>query len=500
MRTFKLLSIIQLLLIFLIPLIPLANEIDSKTARLVAEYKIAQLNKSNSNQIIDEVNVFTNDKGKLLFYIFELTPSGYIVVTADTKLPPVIAYSFLNSYENNNVKGLLINILKADIQNRLKNAHLIPQKVIAERSTLWNSILFEKLNKSNKKLLEQWPPEGTTLTGGWLETNWTQNSPYNNFCPIDPVTLQRSIAGCPAVALAQIINYYQTINGTSFEDSDDYYHAYSGRNYWIDDDFEINDFPSFPTLNQHLDTLTNCYVSQSSLKENEKAALNFACGVAAQQVYTSSISGTFGVNQAYDAYQRFGFSDATLMDDSDTSMYTLLAQNMMEARPVHLAVVDPAGTMGHNLVIDGYNTDDYFHVNFGWGGTYNGWYLLPEEIPYGLTVIEGVIINIAYPPVYTSFIEHQDNSVINDYYIFPNPTSTNLYINFYLGSQTSVEVQILDAQGKLMMHDMKDFLAAGTYKLNYKLIDGNGTKYDSGLYFCKLISNNKSSCCKLIIK
>jgi len=50
--------------------------------------------------------------------------------------------------------------------------------------------------------------------------------------------------------------------------------------------------------------------------------------------------------------------------------------------------------MGHNVVIDGYNTDEYFHLNFGWGGTYNGWYLLPDEIPYGLTVIEGAIVDI----------------------------------------------------------------------------------------------------------
>ncbi|OQX70465.1 MAG: hypothetical protein B6D62_05015 [Candidatus Cloacimonas sp. 4484_275] len=68
--------------------------------------------------------------------------------------------------------------------------------------------------------------------------------------------------------------------------------------------------------------------------------------------------------------------------------------NIIEAFPVHLAVVNQNWTMGHNVVIDGYNTDEYFHLNFGWGGTYNGWYLLPDEIPYGLTVIEGAIVDI----------------------------------------------------------------------------------------------------------
>ena len=50
--------------------------------------------------------------------------------------------------------------------------------------------------------------------------------------------------------------------------------------------------------------------------------------------------------------------------------------------------------MGHNVVVDGYNTDDYYHINFGWGGSSNGWYLIPEEIPYGLTVIEGLIVDV----------------------------------------------------------------------------------------------------------
>lgn len=67
------------------------------------------------------------------------------------------------------------------------------------------------------------------------------------------------------------------------------------------------------------------------------------------------------------------------------------------ALPVHFAVLDPGGGSGHNLVVDGYNTDDDFHLNFGWGGSSNGWYLLPDEIPYSLTQVEGAIVDIEFP-------------------------------------------------------------------------------------------------------
>ncbi len=500
MRTFVQFFTFQILIYFLVPFPGNTQSIDIDDARSVAEFKITQLNKSKEYQIHEGINIFKDDKGKILYYIFELSPNGYIVVTANKKLPPVIAYSFLNNYESIEGKHFLENFLKADLQNRLSYAHLISPLVISKREALWNLILLEKSTINDKYLFEQWPPEGTTITGGWLETNWTQNAPYNNFCPMDPVTNQRSIAGCPAVALAQIINYYKTINGAEFGDEDDYYHTYAGRNYWIDDDFAAIDFPSFPTLNAYLDTVTNCFETQTALKQNEKASLNFACGVAAQQVYTSSISGTFGVDQAYEAYQRFGFTEAVLMDDSDTSLYTKLKQHMMEARPVHLAVVDPAGTMGHNLVIDGYNSDDYYHLNLGWGGSYNGWYLLPEEIPYGLTVVEGVIVNIAFPPVYTSVNWQLTDPEFFEFKISPNPASTCINISFNLTTISTVEIFIIDTQGKCIMQDLKKDLQLGSNRIRYNLVDKKGIKFIPGVYLCRLFSNNKSTYSKFIIK
>jgi hypothetical protein len=59
-------------------------------------------------------------------------------------------------------------------------------------------------------------------------------------------------------------------------------------------------------------------------------------------------------------------------------------------------VVNEEWTAGHNLVVDGYNTDHYFHLNFGWGGTYDGWYMLPQDMRLDLTVIEGVIMDIMH--------------------------------------------------------------------------------------------------------
>lgn len=371
------------------------QQIGINSATKIANTKLSRLGKSNDFSIGTSTEICRDNGNVVLLYIFDLQPKGYIVLSADSDLPPVIAYSFTDNFwsdvsENN----ILLQILIADIELRLENIKNLPENIIESRNLLWNKFLDEENENLINTDFEQWPPEGTTSTGGWLETKWHQNSPFKDFCPMDRD--KRSVAGCPAVAMAQILNYHKTTNNVAFNDSDDYYHSYGNR-FWIDDDYEKYDFPSFPELNDYLDTLAYHYDNQLLITDEDKATLNFACGVAATQVYASGGSGTFGVDQAYDAYIRFGCDTVELLDESNTDLYERVSQNMKDAFPAHLAVVTPSWNAGHNLVIDGYNTDDYYHLNFGWGGTYNGWYLIPDEIiipDYELTVIEGIIVDI----------------------------------------------------------------------------------------------------------
>lgn len=319
-----------------------------------------------------------------LAYVF--VDGNITLISADDTLPPVIAYGIepgtMGSYEYEK----WLNLIETDLYNRLQ-----AQTPESQSKAL---LAWQKAENGRGRDFEQWPPEGYSPTGGWLKTNWTQSFPYNMYCPIDPVSGSRSLAGCPSVAMAMIVNYHQNLNGTRLNDNDDYYHNYAGRQYWIDNDYEAHGFASFPDLNSYLDELTEHYKYGTAITDSDKGALVWACGVAARQVYTSSGSGTFGVNQALMAFERFGFEGLELLQSSVPDKYERIAQNMMDALPVHLAVVTPAWDSGHNVVVDGYNTDEFFHLNFGWGGSYNGWYLLPSQIPYGLTVLEGAIVDI----------------------------------------------------------------------------------------------------------
>ncbi len=259
-----------------------------------------------------------------------------------------------------------------------------------------------------------------------LTSHWTQNSPYNNLCPRDPMNdYSYSYAGCPAIAMGQIINYLQTTQGTRFSDSDDYAHQYYGRNYDIDDDWETLQFPSFPKLNELLDSVDVYFQRGEELPDLLAAAVVFACGTACTQVYTSEGSGTFWVDQAFAAYQRFGFTECQLFREPDSAMYATLIANLQAGYPAHLAVENPEGTAGHNVVVDGYREGDgKFHLNFGYGGSQDGWYNIPDSnFYYGLTKLEGIIVNII--PTATSVSERAPKQQIE---VYPNPVSDILHI------------------------------------------------------------------------
>ncbi len=273
---------------------------------------------------------------------------------------------------------------------------------------------------------------------GWaqqplLTTRWTQEYPYNQHCPADPLeNYKHSYAGCPAVVMGQILNYLQTTQGTRFNDFDDYYTGnYFGRQFHIDDDWDVYDFPSFPQLNEMLDSADARFQRGEELDGSLMGAVVFACGVACQQVYSASDSygsGTFSVDQAYEAYQRFGFANCQLLWELDSAALAIMISNLQAGYPAHLAVENPAGTSGHNVVVDGYReSDGKFHLNFGWGGSKDGWYNIPDPggFSYGWTKIEGLIVNII--PTTAPMAVH-DASRPQPLEVYPNPATDVLYL------------------------------------------------------------------------
>ena len=325
----------------------------------------------------------------------------------------------------------------------------------------------------------------TLRAEGLLNTHWTQDYPYNQLCPRDPVNGNAySVAGCPAVAMGQIINYLRTTENTRFTDDDDYNHYYAGRNYVIDDDWASLKFPSFPMLNEMLDSIDAIFQRGEELTDELAAALIFACGTALTQVYTSQSSGTFYVDQAFDAYQRFGFTDCVLYREPSDEMYATLISNLKAGYPAHLAVENPAGTVGHNVVVDGYRVSDgKFHINFGYGGSLDNWYDIPDpNFYYGMTKMEGIILNII--PTQGPLAVHESTAQ-QPLEVYPNPVSDVLYVKNLLCE--SVEYSIFNLVGQKVTAGFTN----GTISV---------AGWEKGIYFLQVKGENFCETVKFVMK
>jgi hypothetical protein len=338
------------------------------------------------------------DDGAVLAYIAELKPRGFVSTSADTNITPIVAYSFRSSFPaDGDKKNPLYRMLKEDM--KLRAQALAKYAKFNATENKWDSYVNGATELSVPETFQQWPQENTTATGGWLETTWHQDSPYNEFCPLDTVDGSRSYVGCAPTALAQLVNYHQQCN-VHFDDLDSYI-PYGGIN--IDGDSTLYDFPSFEELNEYLTAVRLKYSSQTELDDTDIAALSFACGIAARTDYSSEGSGAspFDVREAL--LDKFGFYSADMTGGLSCEFYHVLQENIINQLPALLGISPPDGFSGHVVVCDGYNTNGEYHLNFGWGSAdpeeiTEAWYRLPVDLPSYCSIIAEAILNVQPVP------------------------------------------------------------------------------------------------------
>jgi len=424
-----------------------------------------------------------------LAYAFTSLQNGFVVVSGDDQLPAIICYNDDGTFS---ADSPLAEMVTADLNLRLKSssrqASVARQKIADD----WQKYKNDSAAKSPTRY-QQWPPAGTTTTGGWTVTKWHQESPYNKFCPIKLSTGQRSYTGCPSTAMAQILNYHHQINSTNFESADRYYHNYT-QSFWIDDAWQTYKFLSFDSLNTFLDSIQVKYTAGRDISTDEKAALTLAAGFACKSVYDPAGSGTFSVSQAFDAYQRFGFTTAILLDSSSTDdeIKQKMIQNIQNAQPVHLATVDANWQSGHNVVCDGYRDNGFFRLNMGWGGSSDNWYSLPEGFPYSLTVFEGIVADIqstaSIPQTQTP---HENILKLQSY---PNPFNNHSSISLISGTNTDISLALYNISGEKVYNIYSGMVNKGINRFNI-----DATRLSGGIYFLKADGINSCVAEKLIL-
>ncbi|NLP11487.1 PKD domain-containing protein, partial [bacterium] len=253
-----------------------------------------------------------------------------------------------------------------------------------------------------------WPHPDSTLTGGWLQTVWHQEHPFNARCPWDANRQARCLAGCLAVAMAQLINYHHDASRLRlFSETDNYTSILNGFKFRIDQDCGSYNTLKWPQLNLALSLLQFPLTAESD------------SGLVDELVYSAgvSIATNYGVDNSQALEGKvptalrsvFGFSAAEHLFGSDSTILINLQWRLKQALPV-MAIVSRSDETSHALIIDGLDErgdgpeDDLYHINYGGlapGETF--WTSLwppshfNHPINHGYSRIKSILISSAAP-------------------------------------------------------------------------------------------------------
>ncbi len=312
--------------------------------------------------------------GQPLYYVYNnQKQGGFVITSADDRTNTMLGQSENGTFE----QALAIPGFRAwldDLQVALQN--LSEPEVAATRAYIPTADIPDQIVSDADNTISLTIPgrqylNDTTLPASveplLKEINWNQGAPFNNLCPVIPEKNERCVTGCVATATAQVMKYYEwPKQGT-------------GSNYYISDgavkDTLQADFSqSVYDWDNMLDSYNDGYTPEQGYAV---AKLMSDVGIAMNMGYGSS-SGTDHYRTALALATNFGYNKGIEVCYREYFNYAewnnLIKKELSEARPIVFSGSNYYDFSGHEFVIDGYNEEGLYHVNWGWGGMSDGYY------------------------------------------------------------------------------------------------------------------------------
>ena len=284
------------------------------------------------------------------FYIFNAEDNGgFVIVSGDERTEEILGYST----EGNIDLDKMPENMKALLKSYEEQINAIPADAKAELA----------MKPSRPAIAPM------------LDTFWGQGEPYNLHCP--EIDGQRCVTGCVATALAQIMYYHKWPEDYT-TDIPAYDYTLSSWN----NESQSWDNPTaeaLPATQFDWDKMNTVYLPNSSEESKEAVSkLMRYCGQAFWMEYGINESSASMGEHFRALVNKFGYSDKielALYDYYSPTEWDHLIYNELQChRPL---IYSSSSFFGeHAFVCDGYDGDGYYHMNLGFDGNYNGWYLL----------------------------------------------------------------------------------------------------------------------------
>ncbi len=332
-------------------------------------------------------------QGVPVYYIFNFSGFGYLILSADDACRPVLAYSFESSWSPENLPESLTDWLynyQYEI-NDVRTRNLQPDASIRQE---WSQLLVTDPSLLDNTLV-------TTDVEPLITSLWNQDFPNNGMCPKDAASTGsyygRVPVGCIATSMSQIMHYWR-------------YPATGVGSHCIS--------PLQPVYgSQCADFSTSTYdwngmPDQTTLESDVLALLSWHCAIGVDMQFHPDGSGSTSSKTAHALKAYFKYASTTIKYNrypNYDSWVTLLKDDVDAGKPIQYTGDD--NSSGHAFVLDGYQqagTDYMFHFNWGWGGSYNGYFNINNLTPggsnfnYNQTAVVHIEPDPAQYPIYCS--------------------------------------------------------------------------------------------------
>lgn len=402
-----------------------ANPIDVSRARQVASHFIENRNQNESvlksraySESQLELAYTQNGEEGNAFYVFNQSPNqGYVIVSADDRSTPILGYTDEGSFNIQELPDGLKDLLKSyekHISYAVKN------------------------NIGKSRASKQWVDIEPLIL-----TQWNQRAPYNNLCPIDPKTGERSLTGCGATALAQLLYYHQFPNRGKNSIS----YVWNNKTYSAD----------FSKINFEWDKMKLTYDENTPDVDNAVATLMYYCALSMKSEFTSDDTNSWFDSHFLSTY--FGYKDEINLlwkkDTSDDEFESIIYKDLQKGLPVY-CWAEASEDWSHLFLIDGCKKEGLFHMNFGWGGDDDGYYVLtPIDLGWkNMNNFQCILYNIQPDIPGKWFLQTNDGR------------------SFEMSSVGSIEADP-NSETELLLYDMSgNIIASGFSEASFVQTDG----------------------------
>jgi hypothetical protein len=338
-----------------------AKDINRSQAEKVAvNFMYQKMNLYSHHINYQDLNIINAYKIQNAYYVINFE-DGWVLVSADDAMVPVLGYNLKGNFPD---PDILDQNTKSFIHHYVDEINYIRENDIHADENIAGSWAY--FSTSDYKDLDI--KNGKDVSPLIDPIAWNQDYPWNVLCPEDPSGPGGHVyVGCVATAMSQIMLYWRyPLQGQS---------SYS---YYLPDYGTIS--ANFGETHYNWDGM-KCNMDKRNVYD--MALIGFHAGVSVKMDYSPDGSGSQSsrVPGALKTYFKYASTTKFIKkEDYSPSYWESKMQSELNAgRPLYYSGYSSEG--GHAFVCDGYQSDtpdNFYHFNFGWSGSGNGFFTLKD--------------------------------------------------------------------------------------------------------------------------